>query len=143
MEKQGITIDKETEKLIQDTNYNFDRLYEYFMNVFNALFSGNIKPFMEIEEFKKLEERDKLEINIEFFLMLYCLENNKSYKEITTNPEEHYKLTKEVKSLDLLIKYKMLHFGKDILNEVGLELVDVTDKGYIVRELEESNSLVN
>ncbi len=141
--KKIYKLDTETEKILQDTNYNFDRLFIYFSNIFNILFKGSIKPFIEIEEFRKLEERDKLEINIEFFLMLYCLENDINYKEIAKDVNKTVELTKECKSFNLLMKYKMLHFGKDILKEIGLELVDVTNKGYVVRELEESDNLVN
>lgn len=90
---------------------------------------AKMKAPFEVEEIET--DRDMFECIQEAYSFLYCIINGYDYK--TLDVVEHMDKDDFFK---WLVNYKINHFGKDILKELGYELVDVVPEGYIIRENE-------
>ena len=90
---------------------------------------AKMKAPFEVEEIET--DRDMFECIQETYSFLYCIINEYDYK--TLDVVEHMDKDDFFK---WLVNYKINHFGKDILKELGYELVDVVPEGYIIRENE-------
>ena len=82
-------------------------------------------PFYSLEDLK--EERDLLEVTIEILTAVYCFCSNADHAVLN-----YVKIMKEMKLMDYLVKLKFQKFGKEIFDELNLEISEKVDNGYIV-----------
>lgn len=102
---------------------------------------GYIKDVLGIQEdppfkFDDIEsDREKLEIVIEQYKFAkYLLSGAKgSYESYLENLEQYEVFSKD-KAIITLIDYKLARFGNEIFKEMGIEIVDRIDKGFIVKD---------
>lgn len=74
-------------------------------------------------------DRDILECIQETYSVIFCIENRLDYK---TFDVRRY-LDKD-KYFSWIADYKVEHFSSEILQELGIELLRKTEKGFIVRD---------
>ena len=95
-------------------------------------------PLKEITEFEKknqvITDRDIIEIVFEKALLLYCILSGNKYEELTANSYEE--IFKKIPLINHIAKYKLEKFGSEIFREMGLEIIDITEKGIIIKEAE-------
>ena len=90
------------------------------------------------EESNPRTPRDFIECILVSYSFLYCVVRGWNYEQF--QPGEHLENDKFLK---WIAEYKMQHFVPEILREAGLELIDVTEKGFKVRPLEIPKGLIN
>lgn len=119
---------------------NFD-LYNSInkdINRFYGIVDSYLKTMLKFNypvDLKECTERDILDITIEGYSILWCLLNNRDYGTITQTQEgRDFILSSKV--LSTLYDYKMLKYGQECLEEIGLEIVDITKKGFLVKNKE-------
>lgn len=95
-------------------------------------------PLKEITEFEKknqaITDRDITEIVFEKALLLYCILSGNKYEELTASSYEE--IFKKIPLINHIAKYKLEKFGSEIFKEMGLEIIDITEKGIIIKEAE-------
>ena len=80
-------------------------------------------------------DRDKLELVIEQYKFTkYLLSGSKGSYESYLEQLEQYEVFSKDKAIMILIDYKLDRFGDEIFKEMGIEIVDRIDQGFIVRE---------
>lgn len=145
-------------KIIKDTyfNGNTERLleeiiYEFLNNdstvmmarleVVYEMLIGYIKDVLEIQEdppfnFDDIErDREKLEIVTEQYKFAKFLSSRyKGSYESYLDQLEQYEVFSKDKAIMTLIDYKLARFGDEIFKEMGIEIVDRIDKGFIVKD---------
>ena len=122
-------------ELLNDDRFNFmDRLeftFGYMLTIMEYITKNNYNP---PSDFYKLDnDRDKLEIFIEQYKFIkYLLSGAKgSYEKYLENLEQYEVFSKD-KAIMTLIDYKLARFGDEIFKEMGIEIVDRIDQGFIV-----------
>ena len=105
----------------QDKDLEF--IFEYLTSIFYSL--TNAEPLYKLEDLK--DERNLLEVTIETLTAIYCIYSNSDYDTV-----DHIEIMKEVKLMDYLIKLKMEKCGKEILDDLNLEISEKVDNGYII-----------
>lgn len=124
-------------ELLNDNRFNFmDRLeftFGYMLTIMEYITKNNYNPPFEFYELDN--DRDKLEIFIEQYKFIkYLLSGAKgSYEKYLENLEEYEVFSKD-KAIMTLIDYKLARFGDEIFKEMGIEIVDRIDKGFIIRD---------
>jgi len=80
-------------------------------------------------------DRDKLELVIEQYKFTkYLLSGYKGSYESYLDLLEQYEVFSKDKAIITLIDYKLARFGNEIFKEMGIEIVDRIDRGFIVRD---------
>ena len=105
----------------QDEDLEF--IFEYLTSIFYSL--TNTEPLYKLEDLK--DERNLLEVTIETLTAIYCIYSNSDYDTV-----DYVKIMKEMKLMDYLVKLKFQKFGKEIFDELNLEISEKVDNGYIV-----------
>ena len=105
----------------QDEDLEF--IFEYLTSIFYSL--TNAEPLYKLEDLK--DERNLLEVTIETLAAIYCIYSNSDYDTV-----DYIEIMKEVKLMDYLIKLKMEKFGKEILGDLNLEILEKVNNGYII-----------
>lgn len=82
------------------------------------------------EELKPGNDREILESIQATYSIMFCLLNGINYRNFDIR-----RYIKEDKYFDWILTYKVEHFSKEILEEMGIEIVRRTDKGIIVRDI--------
>ena len=107
----------------------FDLLVNYTKEITNNVFT----PPFNFDDVKT--DRDKLELVIEQYKFTKYLTSGdkRHYTEYLEELEEYEVFSKD-KAIMTLIDYKLARFGNDIFEEMGIEIIDRIDKGFIVRD---------
>lgn len=108
-------------KLNEEINYYFEGL--------------GMKKFLGFDSEVNFEdEREVIDVVKEKVVLIHCLFTGQDYKELTDN--DYIDMMKKNPLLEHLAGYKMEKYGAEVLSELGLELVDLTKEGFLVREKE-------
>ncbi|MED5605971.1 hypothetical protein VYE96_12205 [Fusobacterium pseudoperiodonticum] len=124
-------------ELLNDNRFNFmDRLeftFGYMLTIMEYITKNNYNPPFD---FYKLDnDRDKLEIFIEQYKFIkYLLSGETKSYESYLDQLEQYEVFSKDKAIMILIDYKLARFGNEIFKEMGIEIVDRIDKGFIVKD---------
>jgi len=134
-----------TERLLEEIIYEFlnddstvmmarlEVVYEMLVGYTKSITKNVFTTPFNFAEVKT--DRDKLELVIEQYKFTkYLLSGSKeSYESYLENLEQYEVFSKD-KAIMTLIDYKLARFGDEIFKEMGIEIVDRIDKGFIVRE---------
>lgn len=117
-------------------NRKLEGLVDYLDSLLKLLFPETIPPYNK-EDLRT--ERDLLDICIEQYTFLYFVAKGKAeqYKEEEKIVDE----MKQDKVWNLLMEYKLEKYGKEILEGLGLELVEKVEQGYIVRDKDDTGNI--
>ena len=100
-----------------------------------AFLSTSLKEITEFEKKNQvITDRDITEIVFEKALLLYCILSGNKYEELTASSYEE--IFKKIPLINHIAKYKLEKFGSEIFREMGLEIIDITEKGIIIKEAE-------
>ena len=81
---------------------------------------------------KNYGDRDYLEVSIVMVEFIHCMTYGINFTTFKDNDKEFDKIKEKNKALWYLIKLKAEIYGKEILEENGLELVDRIGENYVV-----------
>ena len=138
--KTGLLLEHICYELLNDDRFNFmDRLeftFGYMLKIMEFITQNNYNPPYNFDNLKT--DRDKLELVIEQYkLTKYMVSGGaiakKDYVKYLEELEEYEVFSKD-KAIMTLIDYKLARFGNDIFEEMGIEIIDRIDKGFIVRD---------
>ena len=123
-------------ELLNDDRFNFmDRLeftFGYMVEIMEYITQNNYNPRYNFNELK--DDRDKLELVIEQYKFIkYLLTGNKGSYEKYLEQLEQYEVFSKDKAIMTMIDYKIARFSNEIFEEMGIEVVDRIDQGFIVR----------
>ena len=123
-------------ELLNDDRFNFmDRLeftFGYMGEIMEYITQNNYNPPYNFNELK--DDRDKLELVIEQYKFIkYLLTGNKGSYEKYLEQLEQYEVFSKDKAIMTMIDYKIARFSNEIFEEMGIEVVDRIDQGFIVR----------
>ena len=124
-------------ELLNDDRFNFmarlEFTFGYMLKIMEYITKNNYnQPF----DFYELDnDRAKLEVFIEQYKFTkYLLSGAKgSYEKYLENLEQYEVFSKD-KAIMTLIDYKLARFGDEIFKEMGIEIVDRIDQGFIVKD---------
>lgn len=124
-------------ELLNDDRFNFmDRLeftFGYMLTIMEYITKNNYNPPFDFYELNN--DRAKLEIFIEQYKFIkYLLSGVKGSYESYLDQLEQYEVFSKDKAIMTLIDYKLARFGDEIFKEMGIEIVDRIDKGFIVKD---------
>ena len=111
---------------------NMKKLNEEINYYFESLEMKEISGFDSEVNFE--DEREVIDVLKEKVVFIHCLFIGQDYKELTDN--DYIDMMKKNPLLEYLASYKMEKYGAEVLSELGLELVDLTKEGFLVREKE-------
>ena len=111
---------------------NMNKLNEEINYYFEGLGMKEILGFDSEVNFE--DEREVIDVAKEKVVLMHCLFTGQDYKELTDN--DYIDMMKKNPLLEHLASYKMEKYGAEVLSELGLELVDLTKEGFLVREKE-------
>lgn len=111
---------------------NMKKLNEEINYYFEGLDMKEILGFDSEVNFE--DEREVIDVVKEKVVLMHCLFTGQDYKELTDN--DYIDMMKKNPLLEHLASYKMKKYGAEVLSELGLELVDLTKEGFLVREKE-------
>ena len=134
-----------TERLLEEIIYEFlnddstvmmarlEVVYEMLVGYTKSITKNVFTTPFNFAEVKT--DRDKLELVIEQYKFTkYLLSGSKeSYESYLENLEQYEVFSKD-KAIMTLIDYKLARFGDEIFKEMGIEIVDRIDKGFIVKD---------
>lgn len=111
-------------------------VFNFLLNYTKAITNNIFTPPYNFNDVKT--DRDKLELVIEQYkLTKYMVSGGaiakKDYVKYLEELEEYEVFSKD-KAIMTLIDYKLARFGNDIFEEMGIEIIDRIDKGFIVRD---------
>lgn len=135
--KTGLLLEHICYELLNDDRFNFmDRLeftFGYMLKIMEFITQNNYNPPYNFDDVKT--DRDKLELVIEQYKFTKYLTSGdkRHYTEYLEELEEYEVFSKD-KAIMTLIDYKLARFGNDIFEEMGIEIIDRIDKGFIVRD---------
>lgn len=135
--KTGLLLEYICCELLNDDRFNFmDRLeftFGYMLKIMEFITQNNYNPPYNFDNLKT--DRDKLELVIEQYKFIKYLTSGdkRHYTEYLEELEEYEVFSKD-KAIMTLIDYKLARFGNDIFKEMGIEIIDRIDKGFIVRD---------
>ena len=123
-------------ELLNDDRFNFmDRLeftFGYMVEIMEYITQNNYNPPYNFNELK--DDRDKLELVIEQYKFIkYLLTGNKGSYEKYLEQLEQYEVFSKDKAIMTMIDYKIARLSNEIFEEMGIEVVDRIDQGFIVR----------
>lgn len=124
-------------ELLNDNRFNFmDRLeftFGYMLTIMEYITKNNYNP---PSDFYKLDnDREKLEIVIEQYKFAKFLSSRyKGSYESYLDLLEQYEVFSKDKAIMTLIDYKLARFGDEIFKEMGIEIVDRIDQGFIIKD---------
>lgn len=124
-------------ELLNDDRFNFmDRLeftFGYMLTIMEYITKNNYNPPFDFYELDN--DRAKLEVFIEQYKFIkYLLSGAKGSYESYLDQLEQYEVFSKDKAIMTLIDYKLARFGNEIFKEMGIEIVDRIDKGFIVKD---------
>ena len=124
-------------ELLNDDRFNFmDRLeftFGYMLTIMEYITKNNYNPPFDLAEVKT--DRDKLELVIEQYKFTkYLLSGTKGSYESYLDQLEQYEVFSKDKAIMTLIDYKLARFGDEIFKEMGIEIVDRIDQGFIIKD---------
>lgn len=103
----------------------------------NAIENITQQKFNISETQKPVTDRDIIECIQESYSLIYCMMNGLKYE--TFDIREHLK---KDKYFDWIAEYKMEHFSNEIFQELGMELVEKNNEGFIVRDVDKKGSVI-
>lgn len=112
--------------------WNMKKLNEEINYYFKGLGMKEILGFDSEVNFE--DEREVIDVVKEKAVLMHCLFTGQDYKELTDS--DYIDMMKKNPLLEHLAGYKMEKYGAEVLSELGLELVDLTKEGFLVREKE-------
>lgn len=112
--------------------WNMKKLNEEINYYFKGLGMKEILGFDSEVNFE--DEREVIDVVKEKVVLIHCLFTGQDYKELTDN--DYIDMMKKNPLLEHLASYKMEKYRAEVLSELGLELVDFTKEGFLVREKE-------
>ena len=134
-----------TERLLEEIIYEFlnnnkivmmDRLavvYDLLVGFTKDITKNVFIPPYNFADMKT--DRDKLEIVIEQYKFTkYLSSGSEGGYEKYVEKLEQYEVFSKDKAIMTLIDYKVARFGDEIFKEMGIEIVDRIDKGFIVKD---------
>ena len=124
-------------ELLNDDRFNFmarlEFTFGYMLKIMEYITKNNYnQPF----DFYELDnDRAKLEVFIEQYKFTkYLLSGSKGSYESYLDQLEQYEVFSKDKAIMTLIDYKLARFGDEIFKEMGIEIVDRIDQGFIVKD---------
>lgn len=124
-------------ELLNDDRFNFmarlEFTFGYMLKIMEYITKNNYnQPF----DFYELDnDRAKLEVFIEQYKFTkYLLSGAKGSYESYLDQLEQYEVFSKDKAIMTLIDYKLARFGDEIFKEMGIEIVDRIDQGFIVKD---------
>ena len=137
-----------TELLLEEITYQFlnendvvmmERLrlvFNFLVNYTKSITNNIFTPPYNFDDVKT--DRDKLELVIEQYkLTKYMVSGGaiakKDYIKYLEELEQYETFSKD-KAIMTLIDYKISRFSNEIFEEMGIEIIDRIDKGFIVRD---------
>ena len=135
--KTGLLLEHICYELLNDDRFNFmDRLeftFGYMLKIMEFITQNNYNPPFNFDDVKT--DRDKLELVIEQYkFSKYLTSGDKRHYTEYLEELEEYEVFSKDKAIMTLIDYKLARFGNDIFEEMGIEIIDRIDKGFIVRD---------
>ena len=135
--KSDLLLENICYELLNDDRFNFmDRLeftFGYITEIMKYITQDNYNPPFNFNELKN--DRDKLELVIEQYKFVkYLLTGNKGSYEKYLEQLEEYEVFSKDKTIMIMIDYKLARFSDEIFREMGIEVVDRIDQGFIVRD---------
>ena len=134
-----------TERLLEEIIYEFlnddstvmmarlEVVYEMLVGYTKSITKNIFTTLFNFAEVKT--DRDKLELVIEQYKFTkYLLSGYKGSYESYLDLLEQYEVFSKDKAIITLIDYKLARFGDEIFKEMGIEIVDRIDKGFIVKD---------
>ena len=134
-----------TERLLEEIIYEFlnnnkivmmarlEVVYEMLVGYTKSITKNIFTTPFNFAEVKT--DRDKLELVIEQYKFIkYLLSGAKGNYESYLDQLEQYEVFSKDKAIMTLIDYKLARFGNEIFKEMGIEIVDRIDKGFIVKD---------
>lgn len=113
-----------------------DRLeftFGYMLTIMEYITKNNYNPPFDF--YKLDDDRDKLEVTLEQYKFAkYLFSGAKGSYESYLDLLEQYEVFSKDKAIITLIDYKLARFGNEIFKEMGIEIVDRIDKGFIVKD---------
>lgn len=109
-------------------DYSLREMYETTLLLFK-MFTGK-EPPEGID--KNYVDRDYLEVSIVMVSFIHCIIYGVDYTTFNENTEELGKLREKNKLLKYMLDLKFELFGKDIFDELGMEIVERVENGLIV-----------
>lgn len=138
--KTDLLLENICYELLNDDRFNFmDRLkfvFNFLVNYTNKIINNVFTPPYNFDDVKT--DRDKLELVIEQYkLTKYMVSGGaiakKDYIKYLEELEQYETFSKD-KAIMTLIDYKISRFSNEIFEEMGIEIIDRIDKGFIVRD---------
>ena len=134
-----------TERLLEEIIYEFlnnnkivmmarlEVVYEMLVGYTKSITKNIFTTPFNFAEVKT--DRDKLELVIEQYKFTkYLLSGAKGSYESYLEQLEQYEVFSKDKAIMTMIDYKLARFGNEIFKEMGIEIVDRIDKGFIVKD---------
>ena len=134
-----------TERLLEEIIYEFlnddstvmmarlEVVYEMLVGYTKSITKNIFTTLFNFAEVKT--DRDKLELGIEQYKFAKFLSSRyKGSYESYLEQLEQYEVFSKDKAIITLIDYKLARFGDEIFKEMGIEIVDRIDKGFIVKD---------
>ena len=111
-------------------------VFNFLVNYTKSITDNVFTPPYNFNDVKT--DRDKLELVIEQYkLTKYMVSGGaiakKDYVKYLEELEQYEVFSKD-KAIMTLIDYKLARFGNEIFKEMGIEIVDRIDRGFIVRD---------
>lgn len=134
--KTDLLLENICYEFLNDDRFNFmDRLeftFGYMVQIMKYITQDKYNPPFNFNELKN--DRDKLELVIEQYKFIkYLLTGNKGSYEKYLEQLEQYEVFSKDKAIMTMIDYKIARFSNEIFKEMGIEVVDRIDQGFIVR----------
>lgn len=135
VQEQAVKRVANTFKTIETVADNKRDMWELNRLLNFAFLSTSLKEITEFEKKNQvITDRDITEIVFEKTLLLYCILSGNKYEELTASSYEE--IFKKIPLINHIAKYKLEKFDSEIFREMGLEIIDITEKGIIIKEAE-------
>lgn len=137
-----------TERLLEEIIYEFlnddstvmmarlEVVYEMLVGYTKSITKNIFTTPFNFAEVKT--DRDKLELVIEQYKLTKYMVSGRANKKKDyikyLEQLDQYEVFSKDKAIMTLIDYKLARFGDEIFKEMGIEIVDRIDQGFIVRE---------
>ena len=110
-----------------------DMTFNYLVDTFKNILKLEYDPPCD---YNKLDnDRDKLEVTLEQYKFAkYLFSGAKGSYESYLDQLEQYEVFSKDKAIMTLIDYKLARFGDEIFKEMGIEIIDRIDQGFIVKD---------
>lgn len=135
--KTDLLLENICYEFLNDDRFNFmDRLeftFGYMIKIIEYSTQNTYNPPFNFYEL--VNDRDKLELVIEQYKFIkYLLSGDKrNYIEYLEELEQYEVFSKD-KAIMTMIDYKVARFSNEIFKEMGIDIIDRIDQGFIVRD---------